>query len=150
MPSWKHGCFLVEYLIWSLEWMSTSISLSLSRLSRLPFLSALRHVQPAVQLLFLSQLARQLAEQLDCERGCCQPPVFEASVPPSDPQLQKLPVPEVEVLVFHILIMFRLQGVQCLDQCLKKRGTQEDVQFSDDRMLYPCQTSDTVLLCASI
>ncbi|CAL1172843.1 unnamed protein product, partial [Cladocopium goreaui] len=53
-----------------------------------------RHLQPAVQLLFVSQLARQLAKQLDCERGCCQPPVFEASVPLSDFQLEKLPVPE--------------------------------------------------------
>ncbi|CAL1153213.1 unnamed protein product, partial [Cladocopium goreaui] len=43
------------------------------------FIAECLHVQPAVQLLFLSQLARQLAEQLDCERGCCQPPVFEAS-----------------------------------------------------------------------
>ncbi|CAL1141618.1 unnamed protein product [Cladocopium goreaui] len=39
------------------------------------------HLQPAVKLLFLSQLAQQLAEQLDCERGCCQPPVFEATAP---------------------------------------------------------------------
>eukprot|EP00435_Cladocopium_sp_Y103_P043139 s1700_g12.t1 len=53
-----------------------------------------RHLQPAVQLLFVSQLARQLAKQLDCERGCCQPPLFEASVPVSDSQLEKLPVPE--------------------------------------------------------
>ena len=71
--------------------MDVNISLSLSHL---PFLSVLRHVQPAAQLLFVSQLARQLAEQLDCERGCCQPPVFEASVPLSDSQLKKLPVPE--------------------------------------------------------
>eukprot|EP00435_Cladocopium_sp_Y103_P001084 s5856_g1.t1 len=43
-------------------------------------LEAWMHLQPAVQLLFLSQLAQQLAEQLDCERGKCQLPVF-ASVP---------------------------------------------------------------------
>eukprot|EP00435_Cladocopium_sp_Y103_P057507 s1182_g19.t2 len=43
-------------------------------------LEAWMHLQPAVQLLFLSQLAQQLAEQLDCERGNCQLPVF-ASVP---------------------------------------------------------------------
>ena len=61
------------------------VNISLSP-SLLQFLSVLRHVQPAAQLLFLSQLARQLAEQLDCERGCCQPPVFEASVPLSDSQ----------------------------------------------------------------
>jgi hypothetical protein len=61
------------------------VNISLSP-SLLQFLSVLRHVQPAVQLLFLSQLARQLAEQLDCERGYCQPPVFEASVPLSDSQ----------------------------------------------------------------
>ncbi|CAL1153215.1 unnamed protein product [Cladocopium goreaui] len=42
-------------------------------------LEAWMHLQPAVKLLFLSQLAEQLAEQLDCERGCCQPPVFEAT-----------------------------------------------------------------------
>ena len=75
--------------------MVCSMDVNISLLpSHLPFLSVLRHVQPAVQLLFLSQLARQLAEQLDCERGCCQPPVFEASVPLSDSQLQKLLVPE--------------------------------------------------------
>ena len=71
--------------------MSTSIYFSSFCLL---FFSVLRHLQPAVQLLFVSQLARQLAKQLDCERGCCQPPVFEASVPLSDSQREKLPVPE--------------------------------------------------------
>ena len=65
----------------------------------------------------------------------CQTPSTEASCPR-----------EVEVLVFHILIMFRMQGVQCLDQCLEKRGTQEVMQFSDDWMLYPCQISDIMIL----
>eukprot|EP00435_Cladocopium_sp_Y103_P015509 s5260_g3.t2 len=36
---------------------------------------------PTVQNLFLSQLAQQIAEQLDCERGNCQLPIFEANVP---------------------------------------------------------------------
>ena len=91
MLTWKHGCFLAEYLTWFVQWMSTSICFSPFCLL---FFSVLRHLQPAVQLLFASQLARQLAKQLDCERGCCQPPLFEANVPMSDSQLEKLPVPE--------------------------------------------------------
>ena len=40
------------------------------------------------------------------------------------------PVPEksVKVLVFHIIIMFRIQR---LDECLKERGTQEVAELSD-------------------
>ena len=72
---------------------SMDVNISLSP-SRLPFLPVLRHFQPAVQVVLLSQLAQQLAEQLDCERGNCQLPVFETSAPPSDSQLHKFPVLE--------------------------------------------------------
>ena len=65
------------------------VNISLSP-SRLLFFCVLRHIQPAVQLLLVAQLAQRLAEQLDCETGSCQFPVFEASVPSSDSQLQKL------------------------------------------------------------
>ena len=102
--------------------MDVNISLSPSRL---PFLPVLRHLQPAVQVVLLSQLAQQLAEQLDCERGNRQRPVFEASVPLSDSQFQKLPVPK-KLKSF----CFRMQGLQCLEQCLKERWTQEVVDFS--------------------
>ena len=130
---WKHGCFLAEYLIWSVQWMSTSIYFSSFCLL---FFSVLRHLQPAVQLLFVSQLARQLAKQLDCERGCCQPPVFEASVPLSDFQLEKLPVPEKLKSLCFSFSLLRMQGVQCLEQYLKKHGTQEILEFSDG-ILHP-------------
>ena len=200
MTSWKHGCFLAEYLRWSVQWMSTSIYFSsfcllffsvlrhlqpavqllfVSQLARqlaeqldcergccqptwrvsgkletwmllgrvfdmvfsmdvnislspshLLFLSVLRHLQPAVKLLFLSQLAQQLAEQLDCERGCCQPPVFEATAPLSDSQLQKFPVPD-KLKSLCVTFQSCSEGVQCLDQCLKERGTQEVLEFSD-------------------
>jgi len=133
MTSWKHGCFLAEYLRWSVQWMSTSIYFSSFCLL---FFSVLRHLQPAVQLLFVSQLARQLAKQLDCERGCCQPPVFEASVPLSDSQLEKLPVPEKLKSLCFSFSLLRMQGVQCLEQYLKKHGTQEILEFSDG-ILHP-------------
>jgi hypothetical protein len=94
---------------------SMDVNISLSP-SRLPFLPVLRHFQPAVQVVLLSQLAQQLAEQLDCERGNRQRPVFEASVPLSDSQFQKLPVPK-KLQSF----CFRIQGLQCLEQCLKER-----------------------------
>ena len=100
------------------------------------FFSVLRHLQPAVQLLFVSQLARQLAKQLDCERGCCQPPVFEASVPLSDSQREKLPVPEKLKSLCFSFSLLRMQGVQCLEQSLKKHGTQEILEFSGG-VLYP-------------
>ena len=87
MPSWKHGCFLAEYLVWFICVCSVDVNISLSPR---PLLYALRHIQPTVQLLFVTQLAQRLAEQLDCERGNCQLPLFEASVPLSDSQLQKL------------------------------------------------------------
>ena len=89
MPSWKHGCFLAEYLVWFIHDYSADVNISLSP-SRLLFFCVLRHIQPAVQLLLVAQLAQRLAEQLDCETGNCQFPVLEASVPPSDSQLQKL------------------------------------------------------------
>ena len=89
MPSWKHGCFLAEYLVWFIHDYSADVNISLSP-SRLLFFCVLRHIQPAVQLLLVAQLAQRLAEQLDCETGNCQFPVFEASVPLSDSQLQKL------------------------------------------------------------
>ena len=63
--------------------LSTSLSF---RFACCSCLTVLRHLQPAVQLLFVSQLAWQLAKQLDRERGCCQPPVFGGSVPLSDSQ----------------------------------------------------------------
>ena len=88
--------------------MSTSIYFSSFCLL---FFSVLRHLQPAVQLLFVSQLAQQLAKQLDCERGCCQAPVFEASVPLSDSQLEKLPVPEK--LKSFVFLIFPVENARC-------------------------------------
>ncbi|CAL1163146.1 unnamed protein product [Cladocopium goreaui] len=44
-------------------------------------LKAWMHIQPNVQLLLVAQLAQRLAEQLDCERGNCQLPVFEDLFP---------------------------------------------------------------------
>ena len=113
--------------------MSTSIYFSSFCLL---FFSVLRHLQPAVQLLFVSQLAQQLAKQLDCERGCCQAPVFEASVPLSDSQLEKLPVPEKLKSLCFSFSLLRMQGVQCLEQYLKKHGTQEILEFSDGILMY--------------
>ena len=44
--------------------------------------------------------------------------------------------------------MFRMQGVQCLEQSLKKHGTQEILEFSDGIVCYilwyPCQISDII------
>ena len=126
--------------------MSTSIHFSSFCLL---FFSVLRHLQPAVQLLFVSQLARQLAKQLDCERGCCQPPVFEASVPLSDFQREKLPVPEKLKSLCFSFSLLRMQGVQCLEQSLKKHGAQEFLILNDFQMvcyilLYPCQYNDFI------
>ena len=71
MPSWKHGCFLAEYLVWFIRVYSVGVNISLSP-SRMQFFCVLRHIQPAVQLLLVAQLAQRLAEQLDCETGNCQ------------------------------------------------------------------------------
>ena len=74
------------------------------------YFSVLRHLEPAVQLLFVSQLAWQLAKQLDCERGCCQPPVFGGRVPLSDSQWEISWPREVEVLVFTFS---RVENARC-------------------------------------
>ena len=111
--------------------MVRSMDVNIFFLCCLLYFPVLRHLEPAVQLLFVSQLAWQLAKQLDCERGCCQPPVFGGGVPLSDPQSQKFPDPEkLKSLCSHFPVL-RMQGVQCLEQSLKRHGTQEIWAFSD-------------------
>ena len=106
MLIWKHGSFLAKYLIWSVQWMSTFFFFPRCLLN----FPVLRHLEPAVQLLFVSQLAWQLAKQLDCERGCCQPPVFGGGVPLSDSQWEISWPREVEVLVFTFS---RVENARC-------------------------------------
>ena len=111
--------------------MVRSMDVNIFFLCCLLYFPVLRHLEPAVQVLFVSQLAWQLAKQLDCERGCCQPPVFGGGVPLSDPQSQKFPDPEkLKSLCSHFPVL-RMQGVQCLEQSLKRHGTQEIWAFSD-------------------
>ena len=128
MPSWKHGCFLAEYLVWFIRVYSVGVNISLSP-SRLLFFCVLRHIQPAVQLLLVAQLAQRLAEQLDCETGNCQFQSLRPACLRQTPSFRNS-CPR-EFFVFHILTMFRMQGVQRLDECLKERGTQEVVKLSD-------------------
>ena len=90
--------------------MVRSMDVNIFFLCCLLYFPVLRHLEPAVQLLFVSQLAWQLAKQLDCERGCCQPPVFGGGVPLSDSQWEISWPREVEVLVFTFS---RVENARC-------------------------------------
>ena len=118
-PSIWYGLFVF------IQWVWTSLCLLLAccssvfwGISSLLFNFCLSHSWHSG--LLSSWIAKRATASFQSLRPTClrQTPSFRNSCPR-------------EFFVFHILTMFRMQGVQRLDECLKERGTQEVAELSD-------------------